>query len=580
MEVLGVSPDSPVVERLGIAFGASLALDVLVLLFRTSGLAFGGISLLGIDPVTVHAVLVSWTLVLVFALVRTRGRSWRMPTKADAEVFALTAALGLLVLLHFYKYPLFPQFESVDFYQHVEITDSVVGGTTSTIPSGILYYGVHVLMGSAVAVTGDPALFVTQYSMGILVTFSALLVYAAAIALCASRGAAMVATAVYVFAGYVWFGSVFDAGLYANFFGVLAALTLIASLGLYLKKPSLRRAVLYLVVFSAAMFSHYSILTLFPALLALPVIVYVTSRKFDRNLSLIIYAPMAAMLAYLLTRPDLVTFLLSLVSSSGSTVAFGDTTLSPLFSFFPVLRYIFVEVLNDAGTILLLVLAAFGAYSPSRRRDPLHWLCIVWLVSVLALAPNSNLAWRFSFEALVPLTFLAAEGTLPLLRPPETMRQPRLKRGRRTTGYRYKLGAVVLLVAMISAASWSEFLVTNAFTDTQEFSQAQQNVYTSFSWLKNQTTTGVVVSPTNWEFEFLTLLYGRPATYAPLAEPATVLSQARGQDIVYVALTHVSTIPSSISPADPFLAYSQNANFKLVYQNNDVSIYMIAQNGT
>ena len=93
-------------------------------------------------------------------------------------------------------------------------------------PGGLLYYGVHLLMGSLVALSGDLALQATQYAMGILTALSPLLVFrrrrlADRIqARRAHRQPALCLT------GFVWFGSVFDAGLYANFYGILSILLL------------------------------------------------------------------------------------------------------------------------------------------------------------------------------------------------------------------------------------------------------------------------------------------------------------------------------------------------------------------
>ena len=60
--------------------------------------------------------------------------------------------------------------------------------------------------------------------MALLVALSPLLFYLIAQKLFSSNAAATIAALIYSLSGTIWFGSVFNAGLYANFFGILASL--------------------------------------------------------------------------------------------------------------------------------------------------------------------------------------------------------------------------------------------------------------------------------------------------------------------------------------------------------------------
>src|SRR5690348_1665873 len=172
-----------------------MAIDVLVLAFRTSGLTVGSQAMVGIDSVTLGVMLAVSLVAFAAAFALKRKLSFYVrPTRNDLLVGGLVLAQAALVVLHFSKYPIFPQFQSVDFSQHVRITTDLQSGHISTFPGGILYYGAHLLMGSLVALSGDLVLVATQYAMAILEVFSPVLVYDAVISLTGSGRVGLFAT--------------------------------------------------------------------------------------------------------------------------------------------------------------------------------------------------------------------------------------------------------------------------------------------------------------------------------------------------------------------------------------------------
>jgi hypothetical protein len=109
-------------ERLGLAFGLSMAVDVLVLAFRTSGLAIGSQLMVGIFPGTLEIMLAVSLVAFAAPIVLRRKLSFFVqPTRYDLYVLGLVVAQALFVAAHFSKYPIFPQFQSVDFTSHVQI---------------------------------------------------------------------------------------------------------------------------------------------------------------------------------------------------------------------------------------------------------------------------------------------------------------------------------------------------------------------------------------------------------------------------------------------------------------------------
>jgi hypothetical protein len=580
MELFQLGGEYSFVERLGLAFGLSMAVDVLVLAFRTSGVLIGSQLMVGIFPGTLELMLgVSLIAFVAPVLLRRKLTAWVMPERNDLYVLGLVLAQALLVVAHFSKYPIFPQFSSVDFTQHVQITASLQSGQTTMFPDGILYYGAHLLMGSLVALSGDLVLVATQSAMGILAVLSPLLAYVAVASLTGSKRAGLVATLLYVATGSVWFGSVFDSGLYANFYGVLSILLLFAVVPAVLKQP--RSPGLWLALILAVgsgYFSHYSYVTVIPALLALPIAVYLVDRKVSLpavGIAAVVVIPGVLGAAL---RPDLVSLLIQFVTAPGGGNVPVDTTVSPYLAGWPVLRYIVVEIADDLGAIVTLILAAVGVYIGARSKNPVVWMLIVWLVAILAVAPFSETAWRFSYMALVPLLMLAALSLDRLI--PDAV-DSRLVRRNKVVGRRderrWRLALVAVVFLLLFVDSWSWQLLADAATDNSQSSQTQHGLLLAMNWLDANTPPNAqVASITNADLNYYLLVYGRESGYAPLASPGEIVDASNGTSApTYVVLTTFGTVALPNATSNPFSIYPEDTNFQLQYNQSGVLIFQL-----
>ncbi len=568
-------------ERLGLAFGLSMAVDVLVLAFRTSGVLIGSQLMLGIFPGTLELMLLA-SLIAFAAPVGLRRRLtiYVQPTRTDLFVLGLVAAQALLVVAHFYKYPIFPQFTSADFTEHVEVTAGLQSGALTMFPGGILYYGAHLLMGSLVALSGDLVLVATQYAMGVLAVFSPLLVFVAVNSLTQSKRVGLIATLLYVSTGFVWFGSVFDAGLYANFYGVLSILLLFAIVPAVLKQPRNPGVWVALVLaVGSGYFSHYSYVTVIPALLALPVAMFVVERKVSLASLAIPAVVVVPGLVGAVLRPDLVTLLIQFVQATGGGNITSDTSLSGYLAAWPVLRYVVVEVADDLGAVAALVLAALGVYAAARSKNPLVWMLIVWLVAILVVAPFSETAWRFSYMALVPLLIAAAVGFDRLIPNTEErgFRQRSKMRYRRDyTRLRWGLVGVFFLLLVVNSWSWQ--LAGDAASNGAANNETQHGVLLAMQWMvANTPQDSLVVSVTDSSYNYYSLLYGRGSGYAPLATPDDVVAASTGSTVpTYVVLTQVGTVALPNASENPFLLYPSDTRFQLQFNQSGVLVYELS----
>jgi hypothetical protein len=578
MEVFRLGGEFSFTERLALAFGLGMAIDVLTLAFRTSGVLIGSQLMIGIFPGTLGLLLgVSLAAFAVPVVLRRRVDFYVKPSRTDLYVLGLVLAQALLVVAHFSKYPIFPQFSSVDFGSHVQITADLQAGRATMFPGGILYYGAHLLMGSLVALSGDLALEATQYAMGILAALSPLLVFVAVDSLTRSKRVGLIATLLYVSTGFVWFGSVFDAGLYANFYGILSILLLFALIPAVLKQP--RRPgvwVALVLAVGSGYFSHYSFVTVIPAIVALPFAIYLAEGKVSLpSLAVPAVVVVPALLAFAL-RPDLVSLLIQFVQAQGGGNVKGDTSVSGYLAGWPVLRYIVVEIADDVGAVVTLLLAALGVYLGVRGKNPAVWVLVVWLLAILAVAPFTETAWRFSYMALLPLVIVAALGFDWLIpQPPDRALRQRSKMRAKADYTRYRQGLLVVTFLLLFVGSWSWQLLGDSASNGSANNQTQHAVLAAMKWMNATAPPGSqVVSVTDSDYNYYQLIYGRASGYAPLATPDSVVQASAGSAVpTYVVMTAVGTVAVPDPSQNPFHLYPKDSRFKLQYNQSGVLVY-------
>jgi hypothetical protein len=564
-------------EKLALSFGLGLAVDTLALLILTSGFRVGGLSMAGLSLASVYSLIAFGAVALLGSLVYRRKLAVASRPKAsDTWLLILMASLAAMEWSYFQKYPIFPQYESVDFGSHVQFVQSLISGTTTSIPSGILYFGVHFQLAAALLVVGGEPIVTLQQTMAILVVLSPLLFYLAGKVLLGRRLAGLVVASLYAFSGTIWFVGIFNSGLYPNFFGILSALFLVvAAVRLAQSVKSAKLWAVFILALVMAYFSHYTTVTVLPALLVLPLLQYFKDRRL--TLEYLVPALGAVVPGALgaLVYPDLLARALSLAVSGGGVLS-GSTALSSALSGFPVLSYMALEVYGDVGFFFLLIFAVVSVYKGYATKRVLAWVPAVWLVALLVAAPRDLSAWRFSYEAMVPLTFMAAYGIFSLL--------PRLNRGSPRKRARNNFGTLVVLVLLLTpivATSWTVSAMADAATDTAAGAQAQRSVYSAFYWLKaNTSASSGILSATDWRFIFTDAVIGR-VTHVPqgggcFTNPQDVQRAALQSNLTYIIVTNEVTCALPPNP-QLFLwnTMHPSSNLTLVYQNDDVKVFQV-----
>ncbi len=573
-ELLGVwRKEARLVEGLALAFGLGLAINTIVMAVRTSGFTLFGITLLGLDLPTMYFVIGIGVIAFFSSFLLKKRFSFPVKLGAPDLVLLLVILLqGAMVWLYFQKYPIFPEYQSQDYAAHVQFAQGLLSGSIVSIPNGILYFGVHYQLASALLFVGGEGLVTARITMAILVVLSPLLFYLASSKLLGNRWAGLLAAVIYSLSASVWFDSVFDSGLYANFFGILAVLLLLVSVvGLDSNITSPSAWVFFILALGMTYFSHYTAITLLPALFIVPLIHFLQRSKGAlKYLAPPVFAVAPGGIA-LLAFPGLLSLVYSLAVSGGGGIR-GGTTLSALLSSLPVMSYMALEVFSDTAFVVLFALAAVYVYRGVISKGPLLLIPLLWFVSLVVASPRDVSAWRFSFEALVPLTIMAGYGLYIALPKRDIV-------NRKKGSWKYtKLGlALLLLLSPILVSSWGQTLVADSTTDTTPYSNSQQNVYSAIYWLKDNTPSdSKYLSVSDWRFTYTDLFMGRTTDYAFYSQPSSAVTAAQASGAGYIIVTNLVT--ESIPP-DPSLFpwnnFHPSSNLTLIYSNDDVKVFKI-----
>lgn len=557
-------------QRVALAFGLGLVADTVVLAIKTRGLGFLGTVARRIDPITVFSLLVAGLGLLLVSMVwRRKFVFLKRPEMNDLSLLIIVVMTALMVVLYLQKFPIFPEFQSGDYSQHVIYVEKLLDGTRLSGFGGLLYFGVEYQLAMADAMVGGQALVTIRQAMAILVILSPLLVYLVSSELFRNKWAALASTAVYSISSTVWFISVFDSGLYANFFGVLISIFFVTAFSMLVSSKRRVLWIVFLLALFAAYFSHYSTLTVMPSLLVLVLVQYKRARSEVMTYFYPAAISIGPVLIGALAYPTLTATLLGYVSNAGGTIS-GSTTVSNLLSFDPVLRYMAVEALNDWGFVLLLALGVCYTYGCLKSKNTLLLIFPLWFLSLVLFAPLNIGAWRFSYEALVPLTLMSGFGIYAVVRYLFARRVP--------VARVLKPALVALLLATIFYGSWGQNVVVGSLSNPGVSATQQRDVYNAIYWLKNNTPiNSTYLSVTDWRLTYTNLLIGRPTFYKYFSDQNQTMDYAKGIGAEYVLITRQVTLPvPPLQAYFPWYSFQNESGFTQIYSNGDVRIYQVA----
>ena len=448
----------------------------------------------------------------------------------------------------------------------------------------MLLYGAGTYqMAAAFLLVGATDLATAQHSMAMLAVLSPFLVYAVACRLFGGRRAPLAATIVYSLSGTIWAQMIYSDGLYPNFVGVLLQLTLVVAF-LDLSANLKRRSawVASGVVLIASYFSHYTVLAILGTFVVLAGVQFLMARKGPDwrptlTSGLVFLAPAAV--GAVLFRSTFLTDLKISYQSGGSQPL--TTPLSSLLSSIPSVAYLAFDIRNDLGFVATVILLAAAMYKGAKFRAAAVALPAVWFFGLLVAAPQDYAAWRFSLEALVPLTLLAGYGLDALMPKRKLSKAMRLKR---SDPYVFMTVVVGLLfLTPIVATGWASTFTQTLVPGAAAQAQSQNQDLMAMTWLgQNTKPSSTVLSITDPTFLYTGLFAGRNCSYGYTSNETQAIAVGRQDGFSYLVITRLNVYFNVATPAPndsatylPWFTFSQSSNAKLVYGNAYVRIYQI-----
>lgn len=570
--------DSTLVERFGLGFCIGLAIDTIVVFIRTSGLDLLNQRAVGLDLATLYLIIAGGIVLLAVSLaLRRRFLFYTAPVRMDLFVALIVIGLGGMMAAFFAKYPLFPEYQSPDFANHVAFSSGLVTGAVSSLPSGILYYGVEYQLAASLLFVGGNPLMTVRETMAVLVLLSPLVFFFVSSRFFSDRTAALFVAVIYAFSATLWFDSVFNSGLYANFFGIIASLFIVFCFVDVIDSPGPASWGVFLLALLMAYLSHYSTVTIFPALLLVSVMLLISNRGSWRRYLLPGFVPVLPILAFFAAYPGYANRVVSLAYGGGGQVL-GSTYISGALGSIPVLQYTDLELYDDVAFVVLLLLAALYTYRSGVARKWLLFIPVFWFFSVLLTSPETIDAWRFAFTGIVPLTMMAGLGIVYLF--PKAIGLSRSRRGY-TASKSARYGTVlvaVVFIGLLVAGSWGTSMLSDSLSNAQFNSQTQGEVYQAMQWLGNHTPPGsTYLSVSDWRFVYTGVLIGRTSVYQFESTPAAAIPVALSDNASYIIVTNAVTASLPPDPSlFPWNNFAPSSNLTMVYSNADVRVYQIA----
>ncbi|MDG6901772.1 MAG: hypothetical protein JRM80_07400 [Nitrososphaerota archaeon] len=567
-------------RQIGFSLGYGLAVDTAALAIGTLGLRLGPLVLAGVYPWTVYSLVgLGPALVLISALAGHEKPKAPTISKSDLAVLGCSAVVALVAWLYFAKYPVFPIYYNPDFVANVGQPAALVAGTMTSFRL-LLYGAAYYQVAASFAVVGSSSLATAEVAMTLLAVLSPALVYAVASDLFSSRRPALIAVILYSLAGTTWAQMIYSDGLYPNFVGTLLGLVLVAAFfDVGRGAKSWRAWVAFAAAVVATYFSHFTVLAVMGSLLAVSVALgLMKSPRFKGSL-----AALAAMVV-----PGGVGLLVfhrligRVIATSYQGVGFQPlaTYLSAVLAPVPSLAYLASDIRNDVGFLAMAFLFGVGAYRAGKTRDPGLLLLAIWFFAVLVVAPQDSAAWRFSLEAVLPMTLLAGYGLHSIMPQKRVTKQQRAR-----AGDPYKFGIVVLallFVTPIVAPGWASTLALNLSQGSGQEAQIQLQVQDAMTWLgQNTPKSAYLLSVTDPTFLYASVQIGRNCTYEYFGNETQAVSFARAEGMGYIVVTlHNVFYNPSVQASDtatnlPWYTYRSTANVTLAYSNPDVKVFRL-----
>lgn len=619
-------------EILGIGFGLSIGVTILILLATTT--VSGSVKSIHLWGVLIGSAL-GIAMLSIKSILHPRNSLIQASMK-DLLIIAIAAAHFSTLSSQFFEYPIFPRLLSGDFSAHLTGALAFMNGTE--LPTQTNYPpGVRLIIASGLIFLGGEPFISMQQTMVIIASLTPTLVYATANKLFRNQMLGVAAAAVYAFTGSIWYFGLFMSGLYANFLGDLLSFML---LYLVVEFTYQKRSSLYFILPFAALASyvtHYTVALLVFSLSIFTVFIWRVEKPKLKSYSMALFLTLVPVIPVIAARFDLFRNFLTFPTASAGVFAYEPALYKEILnSFSPFLLYLSIQI-NSIWTPAFILIAGIGAvvvqlYKYLGRNSDhsrgnlevtsLHddkgylWIfALVWFFSVWFFSPTRPMAWRFAYYSLLPLTFLLAFLAYHVVINSSSMlgwltakiyaatrlrevSQSRKRKDLEKLNLRFQSGRIrrvspIIFLVIVGfvyidpmlypfhESSPFYFLIDDVFLEstTQDHHNEQLAIYQAIQWIKENTPKNAkFLAVTDDRFTFMDVIADRRS---PLIgknlPPSLAYNVTRQFNIDYTVVTK-GLRPSLISPTrlvDLLANYRASRNFEEVYSNQIVSIFKL-----
>ena len=171
---------------------------------------------------------------------------------------------------------------------------------------------------------------------------------------------------------------------------------------------------------------------------------------------------------------------------------------------------------------------------------------LIWLVALVVVSPENIAAWRYSFEALVPIVILASYG-LDYFFPTSSSKKKgsfaNKMKSQRSESIIPRAVVILIFFGAMIVGSWGQYVVADSTSSTTQVSQAQVADYSAMQWMKSNTpNNSQYLSVSDWNFLYTNLTIGRNSFFEYARTPSDGIRFAENVSANYIIVTNVATV--------------------------------------
>lgn len=411
--------------------------------------------------------------------------------KVNKSELILLPVLGIhlmLLLLYFYKCPIFHSTMSIDPFNHSKFVNSILLDQGEQMLRTMTYpLGLHFFLSLIAKGLGGELIIAVRYGMAFIEFLTTLMVYSVVRRAIKSDRAALYATIAYALILVPGLCHFTNSGTYANLYGEFITLIVIYFISICLRHSmNMRTGVSMFILGAALAFSHSTAFIFFTFIWLFTPLVYVKWRDRFRRYLFSVSSLSFPLLAIFILFPRSIQRIQGVLQGGFMSILPVDPFYTFLSDHLPRLiifgfLYIFAHPLN------FIVLLASCIFMVKFRKEFWKLFTLGWFLYVCVLSIQGSNVWRFALYALTPASLLFGYFLSTIL-PSLSQRVSKLSTSKAVNLINVKVLPVVLIVVLITFSS-TNLMIMSFLDDTEFVREKHLEVYDSMKWVEENTAS-------------------------------------------------------------------------------------------